>query len=116
MSKVLGLKPHFSQAGKRSAISNFWVRISSGGVGVFHMNRWGAKKFAMSLETQGNKTFGWDVPAFCLDIQRAPFRQGCDGEKTIKIKICVFEEGHWGREENHPKTRFFIGNAMTIKL
>ena len=32
-----------------------------------------------------------------------------DGETTIKMKICVFEGGgKGGREENRPKTLFFL--------
>ena len=32
----------------------------------------GAKKFGMSLETQGIKLFWWDIPGFCRDIPEAP--------------------------------------------
>ena len=32
----------------------------------------GAKKFGMSLETQGIKLFWWDIPGFCQDIPEAP--------------------------------------------
>ena len=34
--------------------------------------RVGAKKFDMSLETQGIKLFGWDIPGFCRDIPGVP--------------------------------------------
>ena len=34
--------------------------------------RVGAKKFGMSLETQGMKLFGRDIPGFCRDIPEAP--------------------------------------------
>ena len=46
------------QARQRSTNPNFWVRISSGGMGVFHVDGGRAKKFGMCLETQGNQTFG----------------------------------------------------------
>ena len=46
------------------------VRISSGGVGVFHVKGWGAKKFDMSLETQGIKPFWRDIPGFFAGISR----------------------------------------------
>ena len=36
---------------------NFLVRISSGWVGVFHVNGVGAKKFGISFEAEGNQTF-----------------------------------------------------------
>ena len=32
----------------------------------------GAKKFGMSLETQGIKLFWRDIPGFCRDIPEAP--------------------------------------------
>ena len=34
--------------------------------------RVGAKKFGMSLETQGIKLFWRDIPGFCRDIPEAP--------------------------------------------
>ena len=34
--------------------------------------RVGAKKFGMSLETQGIKLFWWDIPGFCRGIPEAP--------------------------------------------
>ena len=60
------------QGRKRNPNPNFLVRISSGGVGVFRVNGWGPKKFGMSFETQGNQTFGRDVPGFCRDIPELP--------------------------------------------
>ena len=36
------------------------------------MKGWGAKKFGMSLETQGIKLFWRDIPGFCRDIPEAP--------------------------------------------
>ena len=37
---------------------------------------------------------------------------------TIEIKFAFLRRGGcWGgREENHPKTLFFVGDAMTIKF
>ena len=56
------------QARTRSTKLNFWIRISSGAVGVFHVKGWG-QQFGMSLETQEKQTpwqdardFGWNVP------------------------------------------------------
>ena len=68
------------QARKRNQNPNFVVRISSGGLGVFHMKglgqkvRYGggAKKFGMSSESQGNQTFWRDIPGCWRDIPRAP--------------------------------------------
>ena len=48
------------QARKRNPNQNFWVRISSGGVGVFHVRGLGAKKFGMSFETHETQAF-WRV-------------------------------------------------------
>ena len=45
--------------------------------------RVGAKKFGMSLETQGNQTLGRDIPGFCRDIPpKVP-------EKFERKKVCV---------------------------
>ena len=43
--------------------------------------RVGAKKFDMSLETQGTKLFGRDIPGFCRDIPEVP-------EKFEKKSLC----------------------------
>ena len=43
---------HTSQAREKNTNSDFWVRISSGGVGGLPREGMGAKKFGMSLETQ----------------------------------------------------------------
>ena len=58
------------QARKRNPNPNYLVRISSGGVGVFHAEGVGAKKFGMSFETQGNQTFWRDIPGFLAGISR----------------------------------------------
>ena len=61
---------------KKKPNPNFWVRIFSGGLpreGV------GAKKFGMSLETQGNQTFGQD---FCRDIPVV--------HEKFEKKVCVW--------------------------
>ena len=64
----------YFQARKRSANPNLWVRISSGGVGVFHVKREGegAKKFGKSLEAQAKHIFRRDIPGFGWDIPGAP--------------------------------------------
>ena len=61
-----------NQGGKRNPNPNVLVRIFSSGVGVFHVNGWGAKKFDTSLETREIKLFGRDIPGFCRDIPGAP--------------------------------------------
>ena len=58
-SKLLNLRKLRSSRGKK----NFLVRISSGGVGVFHVKGW-AQKFDMAFETQGNQTFWRDILGF----------------------------------------------------
>ena len=64
------LKP-FDQAGKRSTNPNLWARVSSGGVGVFHVKGW-AKKIGMSLETQKTKLFGGRSRDVGRDIPGVP--------------------------------------------
>ena len=46
------------QARKRNPNLNFWVRIFSGGVGVFHAKGWGPKSSVCPLKPQGTQTFG----------------------------------------------------------
>ena len=53
----------FNQPSKRSTNSNFWLRIPSGGVGVFHVNGWGPKSSACP-QNPGKQTFGQDIPGF----------------------------------------------------
>ena len=45
-----------NQARKRNPNPNFWVRISSGGVGVFHLKGWGPKVQYVP-QNHGNQTF-----------------------------------------------------------
>ena len=44
-----------SQARERNPNPKFLVRMSSGGVGVFHVKGWGPKSSVCSSETQGNQ-------------------------------------------------------------
>ena len=48
----------FSGRKKEPKPPTFLVRMFSSGVGVFHVNGWGAKKFDMSLKTREIKLFG----------------------------------------------------------
>ena len=51
-----------NQAANRSTRTSFWVRISSGGVGVFHFNRGGSKSLACPSKPRKNILVGksWD--------------------------------------------------------
>ena len=71
----VGQQSRFGQARKRNPNPNFLVRISSAGVGVFHVKGWGPKSSVCpsdSFETQGYQTFWRDIPGFCRDIPGAP--------------------------------------------
>ena len=58
----------FVQAQKKNPNLNFWVRIFSGGVGVFHVKGWGPKSSVCP-----SKPREWrDIPGFCRDIPEAP--------------------------------------------
>ena len=69
-----------TQASKTSNNSSFFLHICSCGARIFQMKGW-AKKFSLSLETEGKQTLGRDIAGFCWDIPRA-----CD--KFAK-KTCV---------------------------
>ena len=56
---------------KGTQTQTFWSGYFRWGGGL--PREWvGAKKFGMSLETQGNHTFGRDIPGFCWDIPGVP--------------------------------------------
>ena len=60
---------------------NFWVRISSGGVGVFHVKGWGSKSSACPSKPRRTKLFGgmpWDL---------AGISGGCP--KCLRKNVCV---------------------------
>ena len=60
------------QAHKKSTNPNFWVRIFSGGVGVFHVKGWGPKS-SIWPSKPGKSNFFWrDIPGFCRDIPGVP--------------------------------------------
>ena len=70
------------QARKRNPHPNFWVRISSGGVGVFHVKGWGPKSSACPAKP-GKPSFfrgiSWDF---------AGISQECP--KSLRTKQFVF--------------------------
>ena len=66
------LSSHIYQGRKRNPNPNFGVRISSGGVGVFHVKGWGPRSSVCPFEAQGNQTFWRDIPGLCRDIPRVP--------------------------------------------
>ena len=71
LDRILDL-PRMPTRQKRGAqTQTFWVQISSGGVGVFHMKRWESKMFGVSLETQGKPFFSRDIPGLLPGYPRA---------------------------------------------
>ena len=70
-----------SQGRKRNPNPNFRVRISSGGVGVFHVKVWGPKSSVCPSKPGKPNFFGGISPGFCQDIPEAL-------EKFEK-KVCV---------------------------
>ena len=74
----------------------------------------GPKTLPPSRGAQENKVF------FCADVPDPTARMSMtlrDGETTIKIKFALLRGvGLGDREENRPKTLYFVGNATTIKF
>ena len=69
------------KARERITNSNFWVRVSSGGVGVFHVKGWEPNSAVCPSKPRENKDFGgisWD---FGWDIVGVP-------EKFEEIRFC----------------------------
>ena len=60
------------QARKKNPNLNFWVRIFSGGVGVFHVKGWGPKSSVCPSKPRESNFFWRDIPGFCRDIPEAP--------------------------------------------
>ena len=74
----------------------------------------GAKKFGMSLETQGIKLFWRDIPGFCRDILEAPekFEKkkfGFNSRPLIKMKLALPPPPFQKTPTPSPKTRNFMG-------
>ena len=67
---------------KRSTNPNVWVRISSEGVGVFHVNGWGPKSSVCPSKLRESQLLGGICQDFCRDIPGWP-------EKFKKKKVCV---------------------------
>ena len=70
--------PPIDQSRRRSTNPNFWVRISSGGVGVFHMKGWGPKN-SVCPRNQRKQIFWRDISGFCRDVLGVPekFEKKC---------------------------------------
>ena len=49
---------HTVQARERSTNPDFWIRMSSGGVGVFHVNGWGQKVWSCPSKPRETKLLG----------------------------------------------------------
>ena len=59
------------QARKRNPNPSFWVRISSGGVGVFHVKGRGPKS-SVCPSKPAKSNFLRYIPGFCRDIRGVP--------------------------------------------
>ena len=73
-----------AQARKKEAKPNFLVRISSGGVGVFHLKGWGPRSSACPSKPRETK-FLRDIPGF---LERYPG----GARKVREKKVCVHKE------------------------
>ena len=71
-----------SEGRKRNPNPNFLVRISSSGVGVFHVNERGPKSSACPSKPRETKLFRRDITGFCRDIPGVP-------EQFEKKEVCV---------------------------
>ena len=71
------------QGRKKEPKPKLLVRISSGGVGVFHVNGVGPKSSVWPSKPRESKLFGGISRDFCRDIPGAP-------EKFEKIKHVQF--------------------------
>ena len=83
------------QGGKRNPNPNFLVRIFSSGVGVFHVNGLGAKKFDTSLETRDVSNFlGGISRDFAGISRRCP--KSLRKKSLCSISVLSLECRKWG--------------------
>ena len=80
------------QARTRSTNSNFWVQISSGGVGVFCVKGWVPKISVRPSKPRENIFLGWTSQHFCRDIPGVP--------KKLEQKKFVFVFGPRKEKKN----------------
>ena len=66
---------------KRSTDPNFWVRMSSSGVAIFHVKGWVPKSSVCSSKPRENKLFGGISRDFAGISQGHP--------KSLRKKVCV---------------------------
>ena len=73
---------------RKNTNPNFWVQISSGGVGVFHVKGWGPKKFGMSFETRETSNFSGRISrGFARISRRYP--------KNLRNKLSSIFGPYW---------------------
>ena len=79
-----------SQARKRSTNPNFWIRISSVGMGVFHVKGWGPKRSVCPLKPREKKPFLWEIPR---DVAGGGGQRVCvqNLAPNFKHEIVIFE-------------------------
>ena len=100
------------QARRKSINPNFWVRLSSGGVGVFHVNGWGPKSSACPSKFRETKLWaGYPVilagiSRGCLKNVRKSFCAILGPYKKIKLALTP---------PNPPKTTNFMGIEVFLQ-
>ena len=89
--------PHFSGTKKEPKPKLFGPDIFGWGGGLPREGV-GAKKFGMSLETQGIKLFWRDIPGFCRDVPQAPEKFE---KKVFGFNFCPLILGRETAEPGH---------------
>ena len=99
--------PHHCQARKRNPNPNFLVRISSGGVGVFHVQGWGPKSFLCPSNPRETKLFWRDIPGFFAGYPGCPKSLRQKSLCSILVPYIVFNlfifSNPWRKFQKNPR-------------
>ena len=101
------------QARKKNPNLNFWVRIFSGGVGVFHVKGWGPKSSVCPSKPRESNFFWRDIPGFCRDIPEAP--EKFEKKKLGSILVPYQDWKIKSREAIFKKSSFQYGMKFSIE-
>ena len=105
---ALRLRRRFFQARKKNPNLNFWVRIFSGGMGVFHVKGWGPKSSVCPSKPRESNFFGGKSRDFA-GISRQKARKVWEKNVWVQFSSPIFTAPRknratlWG-----PKMRDFL--------
>ena len=101
-----------NQAGKRNPNPNFLVRISSGGVRVFHVKGWGPKSSVCPSKPREtnlfggiSRGFGRDIPGCPKSLRKRKFVFNFGSLQKIVVFTCFFQQTARGASGKGPRQK-----------